>query len=57
MIATLGMEFCQNKPFVFVKEGELSLQLVLSKIVPKEWTYITPDDNPKVWFIKVLNEV
>ncbi|XP_071843633.1 uncharacterized protein [Apostichopus japonicus] len=44
MITTLGMDFYQTKPFIFVKEGELSLQLILNKIVPKEWTYITPNE-------------
>ncbi|KAJ8034535.1 NACHT, LRR and PYD domains-containing protein 10 [Holothuria leucospilota] len=35
-----------TKPFLFYKEGKEPLRVQFLEIVPKEWRYITPEDNP-----------
>ncbi|PIK51570.1 hypothetical protein BSL78_11532 [Apostichopus japonicus] len=44
----------QSKPFIYVKEGNLPLEIFLTKTVPMQWKYITPKENPKVISFKCV---
>lgn len=41
-------EVAEQKPFLFLKDGRLPLQIQFNEVVPPVWEYCTPHDNPKV---------